>query len=718
MSGRDPVRHAWPLSRLSEALESLALAAGLPTRSIELPGPPTLPDAPARERHRLLGRWIESAAGSLDLEAEPLESPYPDLEAMVRGAAPALLRLPGTGPQEPLFLAVLRARGRRVQLLGPGRTRAWVPAARVAAAMGRHLEQPLVPEVDRLLERAGVPERRRPRAREAILGERLRPSRVGGCWQLRLPPGQSFWRQMARARLPGRLAGFLVAHLAQYLLMILSWWVIGNAALSGHFDRQWLLAWILLLVTQVPLGVLVDWVQGTFAIGVGGLLKLRLLHGALRLEPEETRTQGAGQLLGRVIESDAVESLALSAGFTGLMALIELVAAAAVLLWGPGGWVRLLSFLGWVCISALLARRYLRQRLAWTEARLDMTNDLVERMVGHRTRLAQQRPEQWHDGEDQLLSRYLDLSRGLDRTLARFLVLLSRGWIVVGVLGMIPLVVTRIEAPLAVAIALGGVLMASRALASLAQSLSALTGALVAWKQVAPLYHAAGRAEPPGSPEVALSLGQQPGDGPVLEARDLSFAYRRDGRASSPVIEGCSLTVRPGDRLLLEGPSGGGKTTLASLLVGLRRPGGGLLLLRGLDRQTLGTETWRRRVVAAPQFHENHVMTGTFAFNLLMGRRWPAEPEDMEEAERVCRELGLGPLLERMPAGLLQVVGETGWRLSHGEQSRLFIARALLQGAELMVLDESFAALDPGSLRQSLECVLRRAPALLVIAHP
>ncbi len=200
----------------------------------------------------------------------------------------------------------------------------------------------------------------------------------------------------------------------------------------------------------------------------------------------------------------------------------------------------------------------------------------------------------------------------------------------------------------------------------------------------------------------------------VLEAHDLVFRYgeRADRRRRR------HADVRPGDRILLEGPSGGGKSTLAALLAGLRQPQSGLLLLGGLDRQTLGAEGWRRRVVAAPQFHENHVLTGTFAFNLLMGRAWPPRPGDLEEAEAVCRELGLGDVLERMPAGLLQMVGETGWQLSHGERSRLFIARALLQGAELIVLDESFAALDPETLRQALACVLRRAPTLLVIAHP
>jgi ABC-type bacteriocin/lantibiotic exporter with double-glycine peptidase domain len=184
------------------------------------------------------------------------------------------------------------------------------------------------------------------------------------------------------------------------------------------------------------------------------------------------------------------------------------------------------------------------------------------------------------------------------------------------------------------------------------------------------------------------------------------------------VLKGLNLQINEGDRLLLEGPSGGGKSTLATLLAACRMPDAGLLLLRGLDRETLGAHAWRRQVVLVPQFHENHVLTGTFAFNALMGRGWPPSDGDLQEVMNVCRSLGLGPLLERMPAGPLQMVGETGWQLSHGERSRLYIARALLQGGSLLILDESFAALDPQTLRQTLTFVLQRAPAVLVIAHP
>ena len=64
----------------------------------------------------------------------------------------------------------------------------------------------------------------------------------------------------------------------------------------------------------------------------------------------------------------------------------------------------------------------------------------------------------------------------------------------------------------------------------------------------------------------------------------------------------CNLRVAEGDRVLLEGPSGGGKSTLAAILIGLRVPESGLLMAGGLDHHTLGAEGWRRRIASAPQF--------------------------------------------------------------------------------------------------------------------
>jgi ATP-binding cassette subfamily B protein len=624
--------------------------------------------------------------------------------------------VPGDGT--PKFLLLLpRTRG-RVSVLAPDLRAVPLQVDVLRELLCRDLEDTVAPEVDGLLNEAGIPDARRGAARAALLLERLRTREVGACWLLRQSPGTSFWNQARRIHLPRRLGTLLAAHAAEYFLLIISWWLIGRAALAGHLDHGWLLAWALILLTLVPFRVLSTWLQGVLAINGGILFKQRLLFGALRLKPEEIRHKGVGQFLGEVMESEAVESLALSVGFQGLTAAIELIAAEFVLAQGVGRGTELILLPLWVALTLLMGVRYFRQRQRWTKARLSMTNDLTERMVGHRTRLAQEARAHWHDGEDEELERYLEMSLAMDRAAARLMAIAPRGWVVLGILGLTGAFVASQGLNITLAIALGGILLAYRALKRLSLGLISLADAVISWQQVAPLFQAAARPQLHSSPAIAFTTTartDEGGDHAVMEAHDLVFRYQERGE---PVLRGCSLTVRRGERLLLEGPSGGGKSTLASLLVGLRSPQSGLLLLHGLDRQTLGEQGWRRRVASAPQFHENHVLTETFAFNLLMGRRWPPREEDMKEASSICRELGLEPLLNKMPAGMLQMVGETGWQLSHGERSRVYIARALLQGAEVVIFDESFAALDPENVKLALDCVLRRASTLLVVAHP
>src|SRR5262249_10354595 len=142
---------------------------------------------------------------------------------------------------------------------------------------------------------------------------------------------------------------------AQYVLGIVAWWIMGYAVIEGRLDAGWFVAWALVLLTCLPLQLLSTWYQGLAAIGGGALLKRRLLFGALRLQPEEVRSQGAGHLLGRVIESEALESLALNAGFAAVLAVIELVVACVVISMGSGGWMEALLFVGWIAFSLGLA---------------------------------------------------------------------------------------------------------------------------------------------------------------------------------------------------------------------------------------------------------------------------------------------------------------------------------------------------------------------------
>ena len=697
---------AWPAGRLGEALGELARRGGL-SRSAE-----AVPE-PAEAGGDALDRWVEGAAARLGFEAEPVALPHPEVARFLSGAGPVLARVAGAAG--PRFLAVLPARRGRLRLVGPDLAERGAAAADVRSVLFSGLEAPALEEIDRCLGGAGIPDRRAERARAALLGERLRFERTEGLWLLRLPPHAGFLGRLRRAGLLRRLGLLLAAHTAAYGFWLLSWWAIGRAALLERVDAGWLLAWGLLLLTMVPLRLLALWSQGVLALGAGGLLKQRLLHGVLRSDPETIRREGAGQLLGRTLESEAVESLALGGGVLALLAAIELLLSGAVLSRGAGGGLSVTLLVLWVVVSLWSAARIHRRRDRWTAERRSLTNDLVEKLVGHRTRRAQESPERRHRGEDESLQSYLLASRSMDRAATILLALAPRGWLVLGLLALGPAFVTGQGTPESLALSLGGLLLAFRALQKLAFGTAHLVAARVAWKQVAPILRAAARAEPAGGAAEALaSRGTPPGQ-PVLEARDVHFAHA--GRPD-PVLHGLSLEIRSGERLLLEGPSGGGKSTLASLLSGLREPRSGHLVLHGLDARTWGPAAWRRRVAAAPQFHENHVLTETLAFNLLLGRRWPPREEDFAEAERLCRELGLGGLLDRMPAGLQQMLGEGGWQLSHGERSRLFMARALLQGSDLVLLDESFAALDPESLDRCLRCVLARAPTLLVIAHP
>jgi ATP-binding cassette, subfamily B, bacterial len=683
----------WPSARLGEALSLLTKVPGLAN-----------PQPPIPQGVDALAPWIESATLTVGFEAQPAETTYADFERDLPRMGPALLHVPTDNG--PAFLAILTGS----TVLTPALEKVHVDPAVIRSALCVSFEAPVVKEIQETLDRAQIPAPKQARARDAILRERLSSKRIRGIWLLRLPPGANFWEQLRHVRVPRWLIALASAHAVQYLLWILAWYVVGSHVLRGGTDRGWLVPWALLLLTLVPLRVLITRLQGWVAIGAGALLKQRLFFGSLRLDPDSIRHQGAGQLLGRVLESEAVEALALSGGFLALVALIEIVVAIFVLAAGAGGLLQSALLSIWLLVAAAIAWKYFVRNREWTDVRLAMTHDLVESMAGHRTRLAQLPPNRWHDGEDEALEKYLKSSKAMDSSTARLIALVPRGWLVLGLLGLAPAFVYGDHSPARIAIAVGGTLLAYRAWRRLAAGAWQLAGAAVAWERTSVLFRAATRQELPGSLDVAPTNHSPL----VVDVRDVVFRY---GDRTEPVLRNANLTIARGERLVLEGASGGGKSTLVSLLAGVREPNSGRVLMDGFDRPTLGAAQWRRRLAAAPQFHENHVLAETFAFNLFLGRPGVLMPADFEEAQAVCDELGLGDLLGRMPAGMLQMVGETGWQLSHGERSRLYIARALMQAAELVVLDESFAALDPENLKRAVECVVKRAQSLLVIAH-
>ncbi len=711
---------AWPLSSLGEAIEIVAGKAGLLS---DLVNPEPLPPiSPTLLNQISVLELIETLAEPLGLEIEGVEAPYGELLDMVCNAPPALLELPNQN-----FLALLSGSKRQIRILAPDLSVQRIRPELIRALLIDKIDGPETTQLETLLAGLGVEQERRSRAKIAILDQQLSDTRLGGCYLLRLSPATAFRQQLYHANLPHQVLVMIGGYVIQQGLVVISGWLILQGTLEGRFEQMWLWLWGLFLFTNIPFQVLVSNAQNNLTIGMGLLFKKRLLAGSLGLDPEEIRHQGTGQFLGRLMEAEAVEWLAISGGFAALISVIQLIVAGIVLTLGTTGSFHLMLLLLWIIITLLFTWRYYNNSKKWIKIYREMSNDLVERMVGHRTRLAQENVKHWHDEEDQILNRYLKLSENIDRHGVQLSAFINRGWLILALGGLVPTFVFNPGSSTELAISLGGIMLASNALQSIAGGLTSVIGIMNAWEQFSPLFsvnaeerrRSRKKGASVGDDKIvteAFALTTLPAKGEaIILARDITFSYHED---SEPVLSELHLRISYGDRLLLEGPSGGGKSTLVALLTGLRNPDFGLLLLQGLDLKTIGSQAWRKRIASAPQFHENHVLTDTFAFNLLMGRRWPASPQDLAEAEIICRELGLGELIERMPAGMQQMVGESGWQLSHGERSRLYIARALLQNAYLIILDESFAALDPENLEHALRCVLKRAPTLLVIAHP
>jgi ATP-binding cassette, subfamily B, bacterial len=696
----------WPAARLGEALRTLARhgeAAGT-DGDVAVPPDDLSPDE--------LGTWMAAAAAREGMEADRAFCAVGDLSDLLEQDPPLILQMAAPGVSRG-FLCVVRGGRRSIRVIDPNLRVRRLDVDAVRRGLQKDIGQPVDGIVDRALAGVGLESGDEQRVRAALIDDHLSRIVIRNCWLLHLPQAAGLRAAAREAGLPRQILLLTVAHAAQAVLFVASWWLLGRGLLDGTIDRGWLFGWVLLLLSLIPFRLLTSWTQGAAAVRAGAALRQRLLRGALRMNGQDVREQGAGAFYSLVAECGAVESLALGGGLLALLASMELV-LAAVVLWIGAGWLPAAGLALWAAATCWVTARYVSRRRLWTGERLSITHQLLEAMIGHRTRLVQQEQEDWHRQEDYGLDRYATAGARMDEWDLRLLVLAPRGWLALAMVTLAPLAAGGLSSG-RLAAAIGGMLLAYRAFRRLTTGLSDVSGAAIATRLVMPLARAAATREPPGSPAVVLPRTVDGASGPIADARDLVFRHRGATRA---VLDGCTLQVPRGARLLLEGPSGSGKTTLASVIAGLHRAASGLLLVGGLDRTVLGAAGWRARVVMAPQAHDNHVLSGSLAFNLLLGGRWPAGEHDLREAEQICRELGLGDLLERMPGGLHETVGETGWQLSQGEQARVFLARALLQRPELLVLDETFSALDPENVERAIRCVQQRASAILAIAHP
>jgi len=207
------------------------------------------------------------------------------------------------------------------------------------------------------------------------------------------------------------------------------------------------------------------------------------------------------------------------------------------------------------------------------------------------------------------------------------------------------------------------------------------------------------------------SLARPAPDPSVAPLRLAGVRFSHPGREET--LRGVELELAPGETVALTGLSGGGKSTLLSLLLRLAEPGAGRIECGGVDLREVDAEEWRRRLAWVPQ--RPTIFSGTIAANVRL-------PEPAAEDERVLAAVeraGLLDFVRSLPEGLKTRVGDGGRRLSAGEAQRLALARAFLRDAPLLLLDEPTANLDLETELEIADAVeeLASGRTALIVAH-
>lgn len=205
--------------------------------------------------------------------------------------------------------------------------------------------------------------------------------------------------------------------------------------------------------------------------------------------------------------------------------------------------------------------------------------------------------------------------------------------------------------------------------------------------------------------------------GGSIEIRSLTFTHPVGGPDRRPALADVSLIVPAGSRLGVVGRTGSGKSTLVEILSGLRLPPRGTVFIGGVDLVDVPLDLLRARAGTVPQ--GGFVFSTTIRENVAFGL--PPGAHDALAVESAVRDAAFDKDLDQLPHGLDTVVGERGITLSGGQRQRVTIARALARDPDLLLLDDSLAAVDGRTEREILDRLLerrrRRRATEIVVSH-
>ncbi|MWV43058.1 ATP-binding cassette domain-containing protein [Paenibacillus sp. HJL G12] len=200
--------------------------------------------------------------------------------------------------------------------------------------------------------------------------------------------------------------------------------------------------------------------------------------------------------------------------------------------------------------------------------------------------------------------------------------------------------------------------------------------------------------------------------GPVqtIQVEHVHFSYEK----GDAVLHDISFTLEPGKVTAVVGPSGGGKTTLFSIIERFYLPDSGMIRVGGQDVSGYSLESWRRQIGYVPQ--ESPIIAGTIRDNICYGMDRDVADEEVERAAHMAYA---DIFINELPEGYRTEVGERGIKLSGGQRQRISIARALLRNPQILMLDEATSSLDSQSevfVQKALQNLMK-GRTTMVIAH-